>query len=124
MPFACFARLTANLAIAVAHGRYGDRVGQLERLMALCAREQPIAQRRNGSTRTGHGGVGAEFAIKELVFALGELERAGTFPKAKTDAAKRLVKWRNVRRGHHLRMCRTDLRNSTWSHGGGSPGQL
>ena len=81
-----FARLTANLAIAVAHGRYGDRVGQLERLMDLCAREQPIAQRRNGSTRTGHGGVGAEFAVKELVFALGELERAGTFPKAKTDA--------------------------------------
>jgi len=81
-----FGRLTANLAIAVAHGRFADRVGQVERLMDLCAREQPIAQKRSESARTRYGGVGAEFSVKELVFALGELERAKVFPKAKTEA--------------------------------------
>ena len=81
-----FARLAANLAVAVAHGRLTDRTPQIERLMDLCAREQPIAERRNGASRRGHGAVGAEFAVRELVFALVELERAVVFPKEKTDA--------------------------------------
>ncbi len=81
-----FARLTANLAFAVAHGRLTDRVEQLGRMMDLCAREQPIAQRRNGATRSGHLAVGAEFAVKELAFALTALERAKVFPKERTDS--------------------------------------
>jgi len=82
-----FGRLTANLAIVVANGRMSERRDQVKRLMELCAREQPRAHRRNGRMNPGgHFAVGTEFAMKELVFALVELERAKVFPKETTDA--------------------------------------
>ena len=80
-----FARLAANLAILVAKGRMRERKDQLRLLMDLCAREQPRAHRRNGASADGHLAVGTEFAMKELVFALVELERSEVFPKALTD---------------------------------------
>lgn len=80
-----FARLASNLAIAIANGRLTDRVAQLERLMDLCAREQPIANRKNGAKASGHLAVGAEFAIRELVFALDALDKAKVFPQAKIE---------------------------------------
>ncbi len=83
-----FARLTANLALAVANGRLSARTEQLERMMALCAREQPIAHMRNDRKAGRRFDVGAEFAIRELVQALVELERAKIFPEEKTS------KWR------------------------------
>lgn len=83
-----FARLTANLAVAVANGRLPERKSQLEHLMDLCAREQPIAHNRNGKKAGRRFDVGAEFAIRELVLALVELERAKIFPAEKT------AKWR------------------------------
>ena len=80
-----FARLASNLAIAIANGRLTDRVSQLERLMDICAREQPIANRKNGAKASGHLAVGAEFAIRELVFALDALDKAKVFPQAKIE---------------------------------------
>ena len=81
-----FARLAANIGTLVANGRRGDLRDEFVRMMDICAREQPIAQRRNGASRTGHLAVGAEFAVKELVFAVEEAERSGLFPKEKTDS--------------------------------------
>ena len=81
-----FARLTANLGTLVSNGRRGDLRDEFVRMMDLCAREQPVAEKRNGATRGGHSAVGSEFAVKELVFAVVEAERSGLFPKEKTDA--------------------------------------
>lgn len=81
-----FARLTANIGILVANGRRDELRGEFVRMMDLCAREQPIAEKRNGATRDGHLAVGSEFAVKELVFAIGEAEKSGLFPKEKTYA--------------------------------------
>ena len=81
-----FARLTANMGILVANGRKSELKDEFVRMMDLCAREQPIAQRRNGTSRTGHLAVGAEFAVKELVFAVDEAEKSGLFPKENTDS--------------------------------------
>ena len=81
-----FARLTSNLATLVADGRMPERRDLLKRMMELCAREQPRAHLRNGKANTGHFAVGTEFAMKELVFALVELEKAKVYPKETTDA--------------------------------------
>lgn len=81
-----FARLTSNIGILVANGRRGELRGEFVRMMDICAREQPIAERRNGATCGGHLGIGSEFAVKELVFAVDEAARSGLFPKEKTDA--------------------------------------
>ena len=81
-----FARLTANIGTLVSHGRRGDLKDEFIRMMDICAREQPVAEKRNGATRGGHSAVGSEFAVKELVFAVVEAERSGRFPKEKTDA--------------------------------------
>ena len=81
-----FARLTSNIGILVANGRRGELRGEFVRMMDICAREQPIAERRNGATCGGHLGIGSEFAVKELVFAIDEAMRSGLFPKEKTDA--------------------------------------
>lgn len=81
-----FARLTANLGTLVSNGRRGDLRDEFVRMMDLCAREQPVAEKRNGAMRGGHSAVGSEFAVKELVFAVVEAERSGLFPKGKTDA--------------------------------------
>ena len=81
-----FARLTSNIGILVANGRRGELRGEFVHMMDICAREQPIAEKRNGAMRDGHHGVGSEFAVKELVFAIDEAVRSGLFPKEKTDA--------------------------------------
>lgn len=84
-----FARLVSNIGILVANGRKNGLRGEFVRMMDLCAREQPIAEKRNGATRGGHLAVGSEFAVKELVFAVVEAEKSGLFPKEKTDAWRR-----------------------------------
>lgn len=79
-----FPRLAANLATLVAKGRAPDKRDLLKRLMDLCAREMPRAHQRNGFS------AGNDFSVKEIVWAIRELEAAGTFPKAVTDG------WRAV----------------------------
>ena len=74
-----FPRLTANLAVLVAHGRLPEKKDLVRRLMDLCAREMPRSRKR------GHQGAGNDFSVKEIVCALVELERAGTFPRDLTD---------------------------------------
>ena len=74
-----FPRFAANVGTLVARGRAPEKKDLLKRLMDLCAREMPQAIRR------GNKGAGNDFAVKEIVCCLLELEKAGTFPKETTD---------------------------------------
>ena len=75
-----FPRFAANLGVLVARGLAPEKKDLLRRLMDLCAREMPQSLKR------GHKSAGNDFSVKEIACALVELERAGTFPKATTDA--------------------------------------
>lgn len=81
-----FARLTSNIGTLVANERRPDLRDEFVRMMDLCAREEPVAEKRNGARLGGHFAPGAEFAVKELVFAVVEAEKSGFFAKEKTDA--------------------------------------
>lgn len=74
-----FPRLAANLGVLVANGRMVERKGTLARMMTACCRDA-----RKGRMPPKSGGN--EFSVKELVFAVAELERSGAFPKETTDA--------------------------------------
>ena len=74
-----FPRFAANLGFLVARGFAPERKDQLRRLMDICAREMPRSVQR------GNRQAGNDFSVKEIVWALVELERAGTYPKDVTD---------------------------------------
>jgi hypothetical protein len=74
-----FPRLAANLGILLARGRRRGMEETFLRMMELCALWIPVAKAKNG------GGVGNDFSVKELIFCLLEVERAGLFPKKTTD---------------------------------------
>ncbi|MBR1970853.1 MAG: hypothetical protein IKA17_10930 [Clostridia bacterium] len=78
-----YPRLTANLGILIAHGRKTKYKDEFRKMMDLCCREIPTALGRNGCR------VGNDFSVKELVFCLLEIEKAGIFDKSVTDG------WRN-----------------------------
>ena len=81
-----FARLTANMGQLVANGRRRKGLyDEFVRMMDICAREQPIAAKRNGEAQKKYFAPGSEFAVKELVLAVAEAEKSGLFPKEKTD---------------------------------------
>lgn len=75
-----FPRLTANLGILVAHGKKLEYKDSLRRMMDLCCKEIPIALDKKG------GNVGNDFAVKEIVFCLIEIEKANIFDKTVTVA--------------------------------------
>ena len=70
-----FPRLTANIGILIAHGRRTDLIPLFTEMMDFCC---------DFFTK----GIKAanDFSVKEIVFCLLELERAGSFPKEKTEA--------------------------------------
>ena len=74
-----FPRLTANLGILIAHGRKQELKKDFIEMMNLCCSEIPTARTRNGNR------VGNDFSVKEIVFCILELEKAGTFNKTITD---------------------------------------
>lgn len=84
-----FARLTSNIGILIAHGRKMDYLDKFIRMMDLCAREIPTARVRNSSK----GEIGNDFAVKELMLCLMEVEKAGVVPQEKIDG------WKDTFRG-------------------------
>jgi len=78
-----YPRLTANLGILIAHGRKTKYKDEFRQMMDLCCREIPTALGKNGFR------VGNDFSVKEIVFCLLEIEKAGIFDKSVTDG------WRN-----------------------------
>lgn len=81
-----YARLTANLGILISQGCMLDKKDLFVKMMDICVRELPQARTKN----QGKGEIGNDFAVKEIVCCILELESAGTFPKEKTTA------WRNA----------------------------
>ena len=73
-----FPRLAANLGVLVANGRQLERKAILDRMMTICCRDA-----RKGTMPPKSGGN--EFSVKELVLAVVVLEKAGVFPKERTD---------------------------------------
>ena len=70
-----FPRVSANLAILIAHGYRTPLFSLMVEMMDFCCREIPHASR-----------AGNDFSVKEIVFALLEFERAKLLPRAQTEA--------------------------------------
>ena len=73
-----FPRLAANLGLLVARGRLTEKRELLARMMTAACRD---AAKGEMPPMSG----GNEFSVKELAFAVAELERSGVYPKSRTD---------------------------------------
>ena len=78
-----YPRLTANIGILLAHGRHPERREIFEDMMELCCREILVARARTDA-------AGNDFSVKEIVFCIEEVEKAGLFDPSVTDG------WRNI----------------------------
>ena len=74
-----FPRLAANLGVLIANDRLPEKRETFLRMMSLCCRDAAAGKMPLHSS-------GNEFSVKELVAALGAVERAALFPKDVTDA--------------------------------------
>ncbi len=74
-----FPRLAANLGFLVANGRLAEKRQLLAHMMDICCRD--AAKGKMPVTSSGN-----EFSVKELVWALAQLEKSGTYAKETTDA--------------------------------------
>lgn len=86
-----YARITSNIGILLAHGRIQDKKTLFEEMMDICVRETPVARRKNEGQ--GHFRCGNDFAVKEIVACITEIEKSGIFPKEKTDAWREGLKY-------------------------------
>ncbi len=71
-----FPRLSADMAILVANGRQLKYKNDVIKMMDFCCKEM---------ARDCRGGQGNDFSVQELVMAILELEKHGTYPKEITD---------------------------------------
>lgn len=78
-----YGRLTSNLGILIAKGRELDKKPLFKRMMDFCCKDMPGALSRNGYQ------VGNDFAIREIVSCIIEIEKAKAFPQDVIDAWKR-----------------------------------
>lgn len=76
-----FPRLTANIGILLAHGRRTDLKNRLEQMMDLCCDEM-----------SSHKNCANDFSVKEIIFAIMELEKNKTFPQKQIDGWKEKFK--------------------------------
>jgi hypothetical protein len=77
-----YGRLTSNLGILISKGRELDKKHIFKRMMDFCCKDMPGALAKNGSQ------VGNDFAIKEIVSCIIEIEKAKVFPKEVIDKWK------------------------------------
>ena len=80
-----FPRLTVNLAILVANGRLQDRRDLLRKMMDVCCRD---AAKGKYPPRSG----GNEFAVKEIVLAVTELEKRKVYPRETIEGWRATLK--------------------------------
>ena len=78
-----YPRLTANIGILLAHGRHPERKNIFADMMELCCREMLTARARTPA-------AGNDFSVKEVIFCLQEVEKAGLFDRFVTDG------WREI----------------------------
>lgn len=76
-----YPRLTANLGILIAHGRKTELKDDFKKMMDFCCENIPTALKKWGHL----GEIGNDFSVKEIIFCLLEIEKAGIFEKSVTD---------------------------------------
>ena len=99
-----FPRLTADIGILIAHGRRTDLKDRLIRLMDLCCDEIPR-----------HNDCANDFSVKEIIFALIELETHQTFPQAQIDGWKEKLKKITVEKCYNIYAVAEDSKVFNWA---------
>lgn len=79
-----YPRLTANIGILLAHGRHPERREIFADMMELCCLEILTARVRTSA-------AGNDFSVKEIVFCLQEVEKAGLFDRCVTDGWRKIL---------------------------------
>lgn len=79
-----YPRLTANIGILLANGRRPERREMFADMMELCCREIPVSRARTSA-------AGNDFSVKEIVFCIQEVEKAGLFDRAVTDGWRKIL---------------------------------
>ena len=99
-----FPRLTADIGILVAYGRRTDLKERLLQMMDLCCDEMSC---RNKCAN--------DFSVKEIIFALIELQRHRTFPQAKIDEWKDKLKRITVEKCYDIYAEKEDSKVHNWA---------
>jgi len=99
-----FPRLTADIGILLAHGRRSDLRERFVRMMDLCCDEIPR-----------HNDCANDFSIKEVIFAILELEKHQTFPQTQIDGWKEKLKAVTVEKCYNVFAVSEDSRVFNWA---------
>ena len=99
-----FPRLTANIGILLAHNKRTDLKNSFVRMMDLCCQQIPLVKR-----------AGNEFSIREIVFALLELEKNRTFPQEQIDRWKSSLQNVTVENCYRVYATAPDSKVSNWA---------
>lgn len=113
-----YPRLTANLGILIAHGRKIEYRDYFHKMMDFCCKELPTSYFRNGHR------VGNDFSVKEIVFCLLELEKAGVFDKSVTDGWREDLAKIDPYRTYSVIASRPPMRINNWAAFGAVSEQL
>ncbi|MBR6373348.1 MAG: hypothetical protein IKS20_09215 [Victivallales bacterium] len=99
-----FPRLTADIGILIAHGKRTDLKERLQKMMDLCCDEMP-----------SHKKCANDFSVKEIIFALIEMEKHKTFPQAKIDEWKEKLKAITVEKCYDIYAEKEDSKVFNWA---------
>ena len=99
-----FPRLTANIGILIAHNKRCDLRNRFVQMMDLCCQQIPLVKR-----------AGNEFSIREIVFALLELERNKSFPQEQIEFWKSGLKSVTVENCYRVYAVEPDSKVSNWA---------
>jgi len=99
-----FPRLTADIGILIAHGRRTDLKDRLARMMDLCCDEMPA-----------HNRCANDFSVKEIIFAIMELEKNRTFPQRQIDSWKEKLKKIEVAKCYDKFAVKEDSKVYNWA---------
>lgn len=99
-----FPRLTANIGILLAHNKRSDLRNRFVKMMDLCCQQIPLVKRS-----------GNEFSIREIVFALLELEKNKSFPPEQIECWKSGLKRVTVENCYRVYAVEPDSKVSNWA---------
>ena len=99
-----FPRLTADIGILIAQGKRTDLKDRLVRMMDLCCDEM-----------SSHNGCANDFSVKEIIFAIMELEKNRTFPQKQIDSWKEKLKKIRVEKCYDVFAVNEDSKVFNWA---------
>ncbi len=92
-----YPRLVANLGILIAHKKRLEYKDAFREMMDFCCKDIPIAR-----TRENGWHVGNDFSVKEIVFCLLEVEKAGVFDREVTDQWRKDLSGLNMKKTYSV----------------------